>query len=482
MNTHRTLVSTALLLVLVLFGAACGSGNDALTTSASSASYDSSDSVEAAYDVADDAADEAMDEEMFVTSDESADFDQATADRVTAAKAVSTGSAANQAVGQLPDTGREIVYTADLALGTTDVTAATRDAIRAVEIRGGYLFAQDTAGGANGYSTLVFKVPPDQFQAVLSELGSVGSVRSQSVNAEDVTSVVVDLESRTNTAQASVLRLRDLLDGASNIDMIAQLENQLLERETSLEQLRGRLRVVRNQVDFATITVRVTELLNHPGVALQLASYQGHDGGFTCQDEPRASAADAGEAFTLCWIVTNVGDTPLVDIAVTDPSIAALSSELLVVDGDANRLEPGGLLVLAHEFETTESIRIRSKVDATPVGLDDASVGEPVMAVSRNLRLDIIHPDDGVPSFGEVLSSSWNALKIGAILIALVLVAAAPFVAIALPLGWLVLRMWRRKRANPSVAPPAAASAPPPPPPPPPGSEQNTEKEPTPVG
>lgn len=464
----------SLILVCALFGAACSSG-DAVgsVTDASSGSVAMAEPAYAADDAAYEA--EAMEEEAYYDDEDSRGDSAAAsvASQATEARAVATGSAANETARQLPDTGREIVYTADLALATSDVTITTRDAIRAVELRGGYLFTQDTAGGVNGYSTLVFKVPPSEFQSVLSELGSIGSVRSQSVSAEDVTAVVVDLESRINTSEASVLRLRSLLDGATDIKVIAELENQLLQRETALEQLRGRLRVIERQVDFATITVRVTELLSHPAIAVELASYASQDGGFSCQDRPLASVTEPDTAFTLCWLVSNVGDTALLDITVTDPAIASLGDELLAIEGSTARLEPGETAVLAYEFETNESIRIRSEVEATPVALDGTTLADAITAISRNFRLDVVEPSGGMPGFGEVLTSSWNALKVAAIVVALVLVAIAPFLAIALPLGWLVLRLLRRRNA----AQPASskqADTPPPPPPPAPAHDELT--------
>jgi len=473
MNKKRFSISFSLLLVLLLFGAACGNADSTAASVADSASdaveYAEPAMEEASFDddVGEALSDEAMSDSAMSDSamSNSAMSDSAMSDdRLAATQA--TGSAANETIGQMPDTGREIVYTADLALGTSDVTMTTRDAIRAVELRGGFLFSQDTAGGVNGYSTLVFKVPPDQFQAVLNELGSVGSVRSQSVSAEDVTAVVVDLQSRINTNEASVSRLRNLLDNATAIEVIAELENQLLERETTLEQLRGRLRTVQRQVDFATITVRVTELLNHPAIALELATYASHDGGFECQDHPRVTRVEIDTAFTMCWLVTNVGDTSLVDVRVDDPAFASLPADLLVVEGDTARLEPGETVVLAYEFETSESLRVRSRAEATPVALDGTVGAEPITAVSRNLRLDVSEPTGGLPGFGEVLSSSWNALKVAAIVIALVLVAIAPFLALALPVGWLLLYFVRRRRRTMTTSTSTVTSSPPPPPPP----------------
>ena len=242
-----------------------------------------------------------------------------------------------------PTWARDIIFTATLEISSTNVSEATRQAIRSIEGRGGFLFAQETRGGAGGTSVLTFKVLPEHFQAALNDLGSVGEVRSQSISAEDVSAVVVDLQSRINTAEASVKRLRNLLDDASELATIATLENQLLQRETSLEQLRGQLRTVRNQVDLATVTVYVTELLNRPGLALEAMAYEGHDGGFGCFDASRRPlGGSSGDPVTICYRVTNTGDTPLVDVTLDDAALGATIGSLgLPSMGPSRRSIPG---------------------------------------------------------------------------------------------------------------------------------------------
>lgn len=440
-SRHPALVGLLLLVLVALVAAACSTDSDDSAQSASTA--DESPASEGSVALAPaaapeppaDFAEEAMDEDF------GGDAFDAEADR---ASGLTTGSAGTEATAELPDIGREIIYTASLELASTDVTTATRDAIRVVEARGGFLFSQDTQGGANGSSVLVFKIFPDQFQAALNDLGSVGTVRSQSISAEDVTAIVVDLESRINTAEASVRRLRDLLDEADDFEIIASLENQLLQRETTLEQLRGQLRSVQNQVDLATITVRVTELLNRPGVSLQTAAYGGHDGGFGCLDARPARSTDPGEPTTACYWVTNTGDTPLIDLELVDAALDASIGDMVVVEGAVTQLDPGETLVLAHEFELEETVRVRTSVTATALDADGNPLPDEVMATAATFRLEVVEPDDGIPSFGDAFSGSLNALATIAIVIALVAVAVAPFLVAGLVLFAIGWPLWRR--------------------------------------
>ena len=369
-----------------------------------------------------------------------------------------SGSTGSELAAQLPDLGRDIIFTASIEIAATDVTGASRQAIRSIEGRGGFLFAQDSSGST---SVMTFKVLPEQFQAALTDLGSVGTVRSQSISADDVTSVVVDLQSRITTSEASVDRLRALLENAAELQTIATLENQLLQRETTLEQLRGQLRTVRAQVDLATITLRVTELLNRPGLSLETVAYAGHDAGFGCFASPFFGTAEAGEPITVCYQLTNTGDTPLVDVQLDDPILGATIGTTLVVDGSITTIEPGETVMLAHEVELTEPVRLRTSATATGINADGNQIAERVEATAATLRFEVAD-SDGLPSFGEVLSDSWSALVTLIAVIALVAVAAAPFLAVALIIGF---PLWRLVRRNRRLGPaPQTQPSPPPPP------------------
>ena len=136
-----------------------------------------------------------------------------------------------------------------------DLGGAVTDAVRITEQAGGFVFGEDTSRRDDARTTLTLKVPPDRFRAVLSDLADLGNLESQQIDTDDVTEQVVDLESRIRTSEASVLRLRDLVDRATKVEDIALLEGELLNRETQLETLRGQLRTIEQQVDLATITV-----------------------------------------------------------------------------------------------------------------------------------------------------------------------------------------------------------------------------------
>lgn len=176
--------------------------------------------------------------------------------------------------------GQEYVSAAVLTVETPDVAAAEDEALAAVEAVGGSLFDGSSDYGESASAMLTFKVPPESLSQVLHDLGELGTVVSQSVDTDDVTADVVDLDSRILTMTESVDRLRELLDGAMTIDGIDERETELMAREAELESLRAQRRSLEGQVDFATIELTLAV------DASQLAVADGAGEGGSDTDEP----------------------------------------------------------------------------------------------------------------------------------------------------------------------------------------------------
>jgi hypothetical protein len=169
------------------------------------------------------------------------------------------GEAPIEPVGGSPLTasGRQFISTAELGVEVDDVSEATQRAIRVVEGKGGALFGESSTYEGEPQAVLTLKVPPADFATTLRELGELGTVVSQTVDTQDVTERVVDLESRIETASTSVNRLQGFLGGAGSVADVAAFEAELVARETELETLRAQLRTLEAQIDLATIVLTV---------------------------------------------------------------------------------------------------------------------------------------------------------------------------------------------------------------------------------
>ncbi len=434
-----------LMLVLMLVLAACAGGDDSGTS-------EFADTTAASASAEFDEVAAVLDDGQFA-----ADAGSAAEEAPKIADTLGSGGS-DGAVLQTSSLGRDIIFTGDMTVAVTDVASAGAEATRIIGDLGGYLFGQQTTGAPEPLSILTFKVLPGDFQQALALLGSVGEIRTQNVSADDVTERVVDLESRISTAAASVERLKGFLEEATDITTIAELESQLLLRETDLETMRGSLRTLKDRVDLATIYLTLTEALSAPGLHLEVTGFEGHEDGIACPADGRISVEE-GEDATVCFEITNIGDTPLAGFTLRDAVLDVELGDLIVVWGDASGiLEPGQSLVLAYEMIVERNQRTQTRVSAEPVDQDGNRVEGREVVSTVSMGIDAVDPG-GLPGFNDGLQGSWEALlAIGGLLI-LFAGAVLPFIWV-IPIGVLLLR-WLARRESERAEVGAATSAPP---------------------
>ncbi|MCP3912984.1 MAG: DUF4349 domain-containing protein [Actinomycetia bacterium] len=451
-----------LVVALTFLVTACGAGDDDRGTSvddgdSSEASFDDSDDSDG--EVGDDVASGDLDRELESGGGEEG-ADGAVADSDEGADPGVGGQSGSVPDGDLQpsDFGRKIVYTADVVVEVEDVTAAARKAQTAIAGLGGLVFGQETTSDPTPRTVYEFKVRPADFQEALSRLEGLGDLVTQTISADDVTERVVDLESRIITSELSVNRLRGFLEGATDLDTIAALERELLNRETDLETLRGQLRTLQDQVDLATIFLTLrqpTPPQPQPVLEWQATAYEGDDEGDRCPGEDDDLTIDEGRTLTLCVEVTNTGTTNLADIEIRDHSLDIDPDDFTFVGGYVD-LHPGETLVAWAKTEVGAFEHVA--VDVTAVAVDEQ--GEPlrigVEVQGEQVELDVIE-DDSLPGFVDTLTGSLGALAyVGSILI-LIVAALLPFIWVPFVL-WAVAR-WLTRRQDAR----RAAAMPPPP-------------------
>ena len=425
--------------------AACSGGND--------------DSASDAFAEVRDDADDGATQPSEGAADE--DGDEGATDSAEAAPAGDGAAGAVPVVPAQVDLGRDIIYTATVELRVDDVGEATRAAQQAIAGLGGVLFGQDATTDPIPRATLTFKVPPQSFAEALTRLEGVGEVVAQQVTADDVTERVVDLESRITTAEVSVARLRDLLAGATDLQAVAALEGQLLERETTLEQLRGQLRTIRDQVDLATIVVVLSEAFPEPALDVTVTAAAETTTGDRCPGDTSLTVSE-GDELVVCVTVLNSGTVALTELTVRDPGMGLGADDFTLVDPDAPEvIEPGDAVVLWAAATAAVDERPNPQVSAVPADEGAARIAAPVAVETTWLELEVL-ADDSLPGFLDAVGAGWGALTTVVAVAIVVLGAALPFLVLAaVPVG---IWAWRRRGAGDRDE----APAPPPPPPPPP--------------
>ena len=154
--------------------------------------------------------------------------------------------------------GDAVIRTADLDVEVEDLRRSAERAGQIARDAGGRVDGEERSGsGDDGSATLQLRVPPDAFDAAVSDLAALGTERGRRIGSEDVTDAVVDLEARLSTQRASVARVTALLAEATNLGEVVQIEGELTRRTADLESLEARLASLEAQVELSTIRVRL---------------------------------------------------------------------------------------------------------------------------------------------------------------------------------------------------------------------------------
>jgi Domain of unknown function (DUF4349) len=170
----------------------------------------------------------------------------------------------------LPGVGAEVIKDARISLrvkrnGLQD----TLDAATATAGRfGGYV---QSSSSSDRSGSVLLRVPASSFEAALGSLKGLGTVTSQTVSGKDVTSQFVDLNARLITWRTQESVLLRLMDQATSISDTLRVQSQLQQVQFRIEQIRGALRVLRDQTSYSTIQVAVREV-GAPVVSAQTAT------------------------------------------------------------------------------------------------------------------------------------------------------------------------------------------------------------------
>jgi hypothetical protein len=149
------------------------------------------------------------------------------------------------------------------------VQATVARATQLAESAGGYVSGEHAsvvqAGKhARPVVNIQFKVPAAAYQPTLTALGGLGTQRSETQQAQDVTGTVADVNSRVASAEAAIAQLRKLLTRAGSVGGLLTVQEQINQEEASLEALQSQQRALARETTYATISLTVTRTAPPP--------------------------------------------------------------------------------------------------------------------------------------------------------------------------------------------------------------------------
>jgi uncharacterized protein DUF4349 len=162
---------------------------------------------------------------------------------------------------QAPAVGPSVIKTAELSVEVDrDGVGGALDAATSVAARyGGFVVSSTTGGEAGRTGSVTLRVPSDRFEEALADLSGLGEVERRRVAGQDVSQEFVDLEARLRNFEAQEAVLLRLFDDAVSIGDTIRVQDELSGVRLRIEEIQGRLRFLRDQTSFGTITVVLTE-------------------------------------------------------------------------------------------------------------------------------------------------------------------------------------------------------------------------------
>ena len=160
-----------------------------------------------------------------------------------------------------PAVDQQVIQTANVSLEVDDVDQAVNGVEAQVEQLGGVVQSRSINNyddDASAYMTI--RIPAQDLNGFLDGLPALGRVINSTVDAQDVTLEVIDLEARISTLEASIDRLRDLQRQATSVADLVAVESELATRQSELESLTARRDYLANQVDLSTVYVSMDQV------------------------------------------------------------------------------------------------------------------------------------------------------------------------------------------------------------------------------
>ena len=175
------------------------------------------------------------------------------------------GPSVSNEVNVDPAKGRLLIRTVSMSTETKTIDKVKADVESQIRELGGYIENSSMSGtGKNRDLRTIYytiRIPADKLDSLITTVGNSCTVLSSSENTSDVTLEYVDTKARVESLRVEYDQLIKLLADAKDLDNILILQNRLTEVRYQIESCESRIRVLENQVQYATLNLQITEVL-----------------------------------------------------------------------------------------------------------------------------------------------------------------------------------------------------------------------------
>ena len=150
---------------------------------------------------------------------------------------------------------------------TEDLEALLPQLMEEISALGGYVESQEVYNGSSYSSSyryrnaqLIIRVPAENLNGLVNQVKGASNVVNYNESVEDVTLAYVDMETRILVLEAERDRLLELMEKAETMSDLLEIEARLTQVRGDLESINAQLRVLANQVSYATIELYISQV------------------------------------------------------------------------------------------------------------------------------------------------------------------------------------------------------------------------------
>ncbi|MEG4283946.1 DUF4349 domain-containing protein [Microcoleus sp. A006_D1] len=104
-------------------------------------------------------------------------------------------------------------------------------------------------------ATVDIRVPQEKLETTLDALAKLGSVQNRGLNAEDVTTQLVDNDARLKNLRKSEEMVLKIMERSGSVGDVLKASQELSNIRESIERIDAQLKSLRNQVAYSTINL-----------------------------------------------------------------------------------------------------------------------------------------------------------------------------------------------------------------------------------
>lgn len=168
--------------------------------------------------------------------------------------------------GAVADTEQKLIKKVSMDVETEELDALLSSLDNKIAALGGYIESRNVYNGGayssgSRYATMTVRIPAGELDRFVEQVEEASNIVSSKQTVDNVTLTYVATESRMKALQAEEERLLELMEQAATMSDLLEVESRLTEVRTELESVTSSLRVLENQVSYATVTLSIDEVL-----------------------------------------------------------------------------------------------------------------------------------------------------------------------------------------------------------------------------